>query len=104
METERAENHFACRVIPPPTVRLDMTDEERAIMARHAACWPERREGGQIVAYGPVVTGDTSYGLGLTRARSEEEVRAFTAADPAFTSGLMRYEIGRMPVGVLRRP
>ena len=38
---------------PRPTFALDMSDEEREIMARHAEHWRSWVESGQMVIFGP---------------------------------------------------
>jgi hypothetical protein len=45
---------------PRPTFALDMTDEEREIMARHAAYWQPLIDSGQMVVFGPVLDGSGS--------------------------------------------
>ena len=62
---------------PRPTFALDMTDEEREIMGRHAAYWKPRLDAGQMVVFGPVLDGTGSWGLGVVEADDEEELRAF---------------------------
>ena len=45
---------------PRPTFALDMTDEEREIMGRHAAHWRPLVDNGQMVVFGPVLDGTDS--------------------------------------------
>jgi hypothetical protein len=40
---------------PRPTFALDMSNEEREIMARHAEHWRPWVESGQMVIFGPVL-------------------------------------------------
>jgi uncharacterized protein len=40
---------------PRPTFAVDMTDEERDIMGRHAAYWQPFIDSGQMVIFGPVL-------------------------------------------------
>lgn len=57
---------FVFRLIPPrPTFQSDMTDVERAAMARHGAYWRERLGEGKVVAFGPVADPAGAYGLGV---------------------------------------
>jgi hypothetical protein len=60
---------------PRPTFALDMSDEEREIMARHAGHWRPWVESGQMVIFGPVLDGSGSWGLGVVEADDEEELR-----------------------------
>jgi uncharacterized protein YciI len=78
-----------------------MTDEERAIMGRHAAHWQEFLDSGQMVVFGPVLDGSGSWGLGVIEG-DEEEVRAMAASDPAVTTGTASIEIGKLLTGFVR--
>jgi uncharacterized protein len=87
-----------------PTFALDMTDEERAIMGRHAAHWQPYIESGQMVVFGPVLDSTGSWGLGVVEAddEDEEELREFAAGDPVVTTGTGTIEIGKMLAGFVR--
>ena len=87
---------------PRPTFALDMTDEEREIMGRHAAYWQPFIDSGQMVIFGPVLDGTGSWGLGVLEADDEDELRAFAAGDPVVTSGIGQLEIGKMLAGFVR--
>ena len=87
---------------PRPTFALDMTDEEREIMRRHAAHWQPFVDSGQMVVFGPVLDGTGSWGLGVVEADGEDELRAFAANDPVVTSGTASIEIGKMLAGFVR--
>jgi uncharacterized protein len=94
---------FVFRLIPPrPTFALDLTDDERVIMARHAAHWAPYIESGQMVVFGPVVDGSGSWGLGVVEADDEDELRAFAAADPVVVTGTGTINIGKMLSGFVR--
>jgi uncharacterized protein YciI len=79
-----------------------MTDEEREIMARHAAYWRPLVDAGQMVVFGPVLDSTGSWGLGVVEADDEDELRAFAAGDPAVTTGTASIDIGRMLAGFVR--
>jgi uncharacterized protein YciI len=87
---------------PRPTFALDMTDDEREIMGRHAAHWQPLVESGRMVVFGPVLDGTGSWGLGVVEADDEEELVAFAAADPVVTTGTAAIEVGRMLAGFVR--
>jgi|SRR5438552_540577 len=87
---------------PRPTFALDMTDEEREIMGRHAAYWQPMVEAGRMVVFGPVLDDTGSWGLGVVEADDEEELRGFAAGDPAVTTGTAHVEIGKMLAGFVR--
>lgn len=99
-DTPRA---FVFRLITPrPTFALDMSDEEREIMGRHAAHWQPLIESGRMVVFGPVLDETGSWGLGVVEADDEDELRKFAAADPAVTTGTAEIELGRMLSGFAR--
>ena|SRR3712207_2806248 len=87
---------------PRPTFATDMTDEERAIMGRHAEHWQPWIESGRMVVFGPVLDGSGSWGLGVLEAEDENEVRAFAERDPAVTTGTGQMEVGTLLAGFVR--
>jgi uncharacterized protein len=87
---------------PRPTFALDMTDEEREIMGRHAAHWRPFIDSGQMVVFGPVLDSSGSWGLGVVEAEDEDELRAFAARDPVVTTGTAKIELGKMLAGFVR--
>ena len=94
---------FVFRLKPPrPNFALDMTDDEREIMGRHAAHWQSYIDSGQMVVFGPVLDDTGSWGLGVVQAEDEDEVRAFAARDPVVTSRTADIEIGTMLAGFVR--
>jgi len=100
--SRRLGGHYVVRLIPPrPTFHLDMNDEERAIMARHAEYWAALIERGIVVVYGPVVVGGDSWGLGVVRVDSEADARTLAEADPAVSSGMATAEVGTMAVAIV---
>ncbi len=94
---------FVFRLIAPrPTFALDMTDEERAIMGRHAAHWQPLIDAGRMVVFGPVLDGTGSWGLAVVEADDEDELRTFAAGDPVVTTGTASFEMGKMVAGFVR--
>jgi len=87
---------------PWPTFALDMSDEEREIMGRHAAYWQPLVDAGRMVVFGPVLDGTGSWGLGVVEADDEDEVRQFASGDPVVTTGTADIEVGRMVAGFTR--
>lgn len=87
---------------PRPTFALDMTDDERKIMGRHAAYWQPLLDNNQMVVFGPVLDSTGSWGLGVVEADDEEELRAFAAGDPVVTTGTGSIEFGRLLAGFVR--
>jgi uncharacterized protein YciI len=100
--SRRLSDHYVYRLIPPrPTFHQDMSDEERAIMSRHADYWARLVEQGDVVVYGPVVDSNGSWGLAVIRCDSLEDARALALADPAVSSGMASFDIGTMLAAVL---
>ena len=87
---------------PRPSFALDMSDEEREIMGRHAAYWQPLIDSGQMVVFGPVLDDTGSWGLGVVEAEDENELRAFAAGDPVVTTGTGDVEVGTMLAGFVR--
>jgi uncharacterized protein YciI len=87
---------------PRPNFALDMTDEEREIMTRHAAYWQPLIDSGQMVIFGPVLDGTGSWGLGAVEADDEEKLRAFAASDPVVTTQTAQIEMGKLLAGFVR--
>jgi hypothetical protein len=76
---------FALRLMAPrPNFAQTLTDDERAIMSRHAAHWRPYLDRGDMVVFGPVLTDDGSYGL------------------PVVTTGTAAFEFGRLAAGHVR--
>lgn len=91
------------RLKPPrPGFAQTLTDDERAIMGRHAAHWQPWLERSAMVVFGPVLTEDDSYGLAVIEAEDEGEVRDFAAQDPVVTTGTAEFEIGQLARGFVR--
>ena len=87
---------------PRPNFALDMTDEEREIMGRHAAYWQPLLDSGRMVVFGAVLDSTGSWGLGVVEADDEDELRSFAANDPAVTSGTAAIEMGKLLTGFVR--
>jgi len=86
---------FHCRLIPPrPDFAFTMTEEERALMGRHADYLRDKLREGVMIIAGPVADPAGPWGLLILRAGSEAEARAITDGDPVARSGRgFRYEI-----------
>jgi uncharacterized protein YciI len=95
---------FLCRLNPPrPSFAHDMTPDEAALMAAHAAYWRDHAEAGRAVIFGPVLEPAGPWGLGIVEADDRAQVEALTAADPVVQAGLgMAYDIHPMMSAILR--
>jgi uncharacterized protein YciI len=94
---------FVLRLIAPrPNFAQTLTDSEREILGRHAAHWRPYVKRGEMVAFGPVLTDDDSYGLAVVETDDEQALREFAAQDPVITTGTAVFEFGRMAAGHVR--
>jgi uncharacterized protein len=94
---------FVLRLIAPrPDFAQTLSDTEREIMSRHAAHWGPYLERGDMVAFGPVLTDEDSYGLAVVESDDEQALREFAALDPVVTTGTAAFELGRMAAGHVR--
>jgi uncharacterized protein YciI len=85
-----------------PSFATDMTDEERAIMGRHAEHWQPWLAAGRVAVFGPVLDDEGTFGLAVVETEDEAELRAFVAADPAVATGTTEPVIGRLLTGFVR--
>jgi len=84
---------------PRPTFHLDMTPEERSVMARHVAYWSEKATRGIAIVFGPVMDPKGVYGIGVYQVQDEAEMNELIERDPA--NGLLSYEVLPMPRAVV---
>ncbi len=89
---------------PRPRFAQTLTDAEREVMARHGAHWRPYLERGDMVAFGPVLTDEDSYGLAVVETNDEQALREFAAGDPVVTTGTADFEIWRMADAGTVRP
>jgi uncharacterized protein len=89
---------------PRPRFAQTLTRAEQDIMARHGAHWRPYLERGDMVAFGPVLTDEDSYGLAVVETDDEQALRDFAAEDPVVTTGTASFEIGRMADAGTVRP
>jgi uncharacterized protein len=94
---------FVVRLIAPrPNFAQSLTDAEREIMNRHAAHLRPYLDRGDMVVFGPILTGDDSYGLAVVETDDEQALREFAAQDSVVTTGTAEFELGRMAAGHVR--
>jgi uncharacterized protein YciI len=79
-----------------------MSEEERDVMARHAAHWQPYIDTGQMVVFGPILDSTGSWGLAVVEADDEPQLRSFAENDPVVTTGTGSIEVGRMLSGIVR--
>jgi uncharacterized protein YciI len=81
--------HFFCKLIAPrPTFPFDMSDEEKAVMGRHAAYWEDMCRAGTVLVYGPVLDPKGPFGMGVFEGADEAAVARFLVADPVMQADI----------------
>ena len=83
-------HYFLKLIASRPSFAMDMTEDERAIMNQHIGYWKAKMDAGKVVVFGPVMDPSGPYGMGVVAAETEDEVKEFTANDPA--AAILRYE------------
>lgn len=87
-------NHYVYKLIAPrPTFGLEMSEEEMAVMAAHAAHWAPHIEEGRVLVFGPVADPDGTWGLAVVAADDADDVAAIGRTDPAVTSGTCTFAV-----------
>ena len=90
--------YYLCKYLPPRANFLaTMTDDEKTWMGQHGAFLDDLLAKGQVVAHGPVIDPDGSFGLSLYRIEDDQDIEAITAMDPSVRNGIGRYEHFPMP-------
>lgn len=90
---------FFCRLIGPrPDFAFTMSEDERALMGRHADYLSSL--GSKAVVFGPVLDPQGPWGLGVFEVADEAELKRLLDDDPTVRSGAgFRYEILPMLAG-----
>jgi uncharacterized protein len=96
-------NHYFYKFVPRPDFATTMTEDEAAIMGKHAAYWQALADTGVAVAFGPVADPAGSLGIAIVETESIDEVHKIRDADPIITSGLGPVHIYPMPGAVTRQ-
>lgn len=90
--------YFLCKYVPPrPDFLATMSAAEQAWMQQHGAYLNRLLEQGVIVAHGPVIDATGGYGVSLYRIGDDDDITAFTSADPIVKNGVGHYEHYVMP-------
>jgi uncharacterized protein YciI len=79
-----------------------MSEEEREVMARHAAHWQPYIDAGRMVVFGPILDSTGSWGLAVVEGDDEHQLRSFAENDPVVTTGTGSIEVGSMLSGIVR--
>ncbi len=99
-----SQTYFLKLIGPRPSFGFDMTADERALMMQHATYARQAFADGKLLAFGPVLYPDETFGMAVLQAESEDEVRAFIAGDPTVQTGMNRYTYAPMHLGGAQAP
>ena len=91
-------------ILTPPreTFPADATNDEIAIVMRHAQHLTELRDAGKLILAGRTREDTNPIGLAIFEARDRAEVEAMMAADPVIESGLFGMEIRPYEIAIMR--
>ena len=90
-------------VAPRASFHLDMNDDEKSAMAQHMQYWAALTEKRISVLYGPVFDPAGVWGLAVIEVNSEEGAREVGENDPAVSSGVCKFELLPMQIGMIRQ-
>ena len=87
-----SKQQYILKLNPPrASFRMDMTEDERAIMAKHIEYWKPYIQSGTAIVIGLVGDLKGGFGVGVIQADSEEQLNDLLVNDPA--NGLHSYEV-----------
>ncbi len=97
------KQHFYLKLVPPrATFPADITKEEQALMAQHAAYCQQHFETGKLLLFGPVMAPQAAFGVGILEVADEAEARQLCENDPSVLAGMNRFELYPMRVAASR--
>ena len=80
--------YFLARLLGPrPDFARTLSAEELAMMQAHAKYWMPMLESGKVIVLGPVNDPKWTWGLGVMKVDSEEELLQLQSHDPAIVQG-----------------
>ncbi len=71
-------------------------------MAQHAAYCQQQFDAGKLLIYGPVMSPEEAFGMGILEVADEAEAHHFGKNDPSVLGGLNRFEFYPMRVANAR--
>jgi uncharacterized protein YciI len=86
---------------PRENFAATMTDEEKAVWAKHFARLQGLLADGQLILAGPTL-GQTNTGIAVFEAADEEAAEKFMAEDPVIAGGFARGELRPFRLSLLR--
>jgi len=94
---------FYFQLTPPRASFVqDMTADERALMAKHAAYFADLFATGKLLIYGPVLASLGPFGMAVLEVADEAEAQQICESDPTIRAGLNSFSISPMKVAAAR--
>ena len=90
-------------IAPRPSFHVDMTDDEKQAMGLHMQYWASLTEQRIAVVFGPVFDPAGVWGLAIIEVADEMQAQSVGTGDPAVASGICRYELAPMQIGMMRK-
>ena len=98
------KKYYLYKLYPPrDTFHLDQDEKEKDIMQQHMQYWAGLTDKRNAIVYGPVFDPKGVFGLAVTEVNNEEEANNIARNDPAVSSGVCKYELIPMEIGMLRK-
>ncbi|HEV2273873.1 MAG TPA: YciI family protein [Acidobacteriaceae bacterium] len=95
-----SKQHFFFRLIPPrPTFAQDMNEWERSLMMEHGKYVRGFFAAGTVLAFGPVLDPQGTFGMALLEMQDLAEAEDFARNDPTVLAGLNTFKIAPMRIG-----
>jgi uncharacterized protein len=89
------KKYYFLKLNPPrSSFTIDMTEEEKAIMFKHAAYWKPYVGNGTAIVLGPVADPKGRYGIAVISVENEDQLQLLIKNDPA--NGLNSYKYYHM--------
>ena len=87
------KRHYYFKLIAPrATFPVDITEQEKSLMAEHGAYCEQQFAAGTLLAYGPVMAPGGAFGVAILEVADETEAQQFGENDPSVRAGLNRFE------------
>jgi uncharacterized protein YciI len=96
--------YFHLRLVAPrSTFPFDITESERAAMAKHADFWRGKAKDRVAIAVGPVFDPEGAFGMGVVECENLDAAQAIAKDDPVVKAQLgFRYVVSPIPSIILR--
>ena len=103
MENQKKQFMYVLKLFPALLVDTNWTKKEEAIVGRHFANLKRLLEEGKLVLAGKTDgLNETTFGIVIFEAESQEEAQSIMLNDPAVSEGIMKAELFPYRVALMR--